>query len=326
MASRFSAAREFVQNKANQKREMNSVDALVKEAQLAELGFGVQRKPEVMGGLFGGGYQGITRDPNFISTKELERQKLQGDIDDINFKRQLRDQYTQGGGFGMANDTNSPTVFDPLSGKMTPNKAYVTPYQKWKMGQSDGLTPGQRTAKDKQTDEIFGLVETNKVQREGVKKAKESLQNIPTGLSGKIKIGLMKAFNPENATLQDWQNVKSALTEAQLRYTQKTKGAISDKEMGMFAQAVANDDLASVARMAPQLDKLLNFMDAEENAQFGSYQKKYGEDARTWFGEGSEGETNTVPEWAVGNEDFYNEAKKFNYTDEEIMKKLGVSA
>jgi hypothetical protein len=166
-------------------------------------------------------------------------------------------------------------------------------------GNGPSLTPGQQLAKDSATREIYQTVESNKPRREAAEKAKESVKNIPQGLIGKAKVQMMKMFDPNNATLSDWQNVKSALTEAQLAYTNNTKGAISDREMQMFGQAVANDDLASVARMAPQIDKLVRFMDANEAGQMGAYQRNYGENPRSWFpGNGGGGQNFNSPEEA----------------------------
>jgi hypothetical protein len=148
------------------------------------------------------------------------------------------------------------------------------------------MTAGQRLAKDKATQSIFDMVESNKVRKESILKAKDSLKRIPTGLPGKLQTEWMKRFDTDNPLLTDWQNVKSVLTEAQLDYVAKTKGAVSDKEMILFGQAVGNDDLPSVARMSGQMDKLIKHMDAQEQAKFKAYTKIYGEDPKPWFSEG----------------------------------------
>lgn len=262
-----------LQEKRRQGQE-DQINNLVKYAQLKEAGYDIQ--PTQKRGLFGsGGGMTLVQDPNFVSTKSLERTKLQNEneLNQIKLGRLKGGQTFGGGAVGV------------------PSNMKVKEYDEYGLPKSyepaDKLTPSQELAKDKSTKEIFETVENNKVQREGTLKAKESLKKIPTGLKGKIKVGLMKMFDAENPTLQDWQNVKSALTQAQLQYTQNTKGAVSDKEMALFAQAVANDDLASVARMTPQIDKLLKSLDASENAKFGAFKHNYGEDPRTWFGQGA---------------------------------------
>lgn len=137
-------------------------------------------------------------------------------------------------------------------------------------------------AKDKRTEELFGMFETNSVKRDMIDKAKTSLPNVPQGLIGKGQMWWMKNFDPNNATLTDWQNVKAVLTDAQLMKTAMTKGAISDKEMGLLGQAAANDDVQSVARMKPVIDRLSSFLDADEDAALGGYKRMYGEDPGQW--------------------------------------------
>ena len=83
-------------------------------------------------------------------------------------------------------------------------------------------------------------------------------------------------FNTSNPMLGDWQKVKSFLTEAQLEYTSKTKGAISDKEMMTFAKAVANDDIASISKMTAVFDKLNKFYDKEKNTTYAQFGSVYG--------------------------------------------------
>lgn len=66
--------------------QKNAVDALLQKAQLAELGYDVQTKPGRFGGLFGGG-QTIARRPDYVSTKDLERQKMGLDQEKIGLER-----------------------------------------------------------------------------------------------------------------------------------------------------------------------------------------------------------------------------------------------
>lgn len=156
-------------------------------------------------------------------------------------------------------------------------------YYRAKTGMGPSLTPGQRLAKDRATTDIFSTVEGNRVKRDALGKAKTSLPKVPQGFMGKVQLMGMRAFDPSNPVLTDWQNLKSVLTDAQLMNTAKTKGAISDREMELFAKAAANDDLVSISRMTPVLDRLGAFLNSEEAAKFGAYEKNYGEDPRTWF-------------------------------------------
>jgi hypothetical protein len=100
--------------------------------------------------------------------------------------------------------------------------------------------------------------------------------------------------DPNNPMLGKWQVIKGVLTDAQLMNTAKTKGAISDKEMALFATAAANDDIASLPRMLPVFDKLMAFMDAEEKAKKESFKKIYREDPNEFLGNDQLKEQNVI--------------------------------
>ena len=171
--------------------------------------------------------------------------------------------------------------------------------------------------KDKATKEIFDAVEQNKMKRQQIKDAENSLPNVPQGLSGKLKIEWMKRFDPNNPLMTDWQKIKAIGTDAQLLNTARTKGAISDKEMALFAQAAANDDLTSAARLKPILARLENAINADESARFGAYQQSYKEDPRKWFGQGSQDTQNDVNE-----EDIQFTMQKYGLSREEVLKRM----
>ncbi len=88
-----------------------------------------------------------------------------------------------------------------------------------------------------------------------------------------------KFTDPNNPLFRDWQKVKMVLTDAQLMYTAKTKGAISDREMELFSKAAANDDIALKPAIIPVLNKMRKFLEAENRTKVRTYQKLYGEDA-----------------------------------------------
>lgn len=250
MASRFSSAREFLERKALQAQERNSLDSQVKRAQLAQSGFGVQESKPMLG-IFGGGQMSLTQDSNAASL---------------------------------------PEGFVRVNGKIEKDPAFISPtdqalidYRKAKIGQGGNLTAGQRGAKDKATTEIFGTVEANKVKRNTLDNAMEGADRVPAGFLGKAKLGAMRFFGSKDPVLADAQELKMALTDATLANTAHTKGAISDAEMMLFKEASANNDFNNPG-VVPVLKKLRAFLDADEAGKFGAYQKNYGEDPRTWFG------------------------------------------
>ena len=145
------------------------------------------------------------------------------------------------------------------------------------------LSPSLQNQKDKRIQNIFDTLEGNKVKRQKIDKATGSLSKIPTGLAGKVQTAWMKNMDPNNPILTDWQQIKSVMTDAQLQSVAKTKGAISDREMELFAQAAANDDIMSVARMKPVLEAMKSALASSEESLLNSYRRIYpGEDPAQW--------------------------------------------
>lgn len=195
-----------------------------------------------------------------------------------------------------------PAGFVDVGGKLQADPTYIDPVEqsridlnKQRMGEGKKLTPARQAIKDKKTEEIFNTFESNRVKRDQINRAEKSLNNVPIGLGGKIKIGLMKNFDADNPILTDWQNIKSVMTDAQLQRVAKTKGAVSDREMELFAVAAANDDLVSIARMKPVLKAMADALDAQETASLNSYRHVYEEDPMQW----PEMQEFNVPEFAT---------------------------
>jgi hypothetical protein len=164
------------------------------------------------------------------------------------------------------------------------------------------MTAGQRLAKDKATTAIFSMMENNKVKKDQLTEAEGLIDNVPQGLPGKVQLEAMKMFDPKNPALGDWQKIKAVATDAQLMNTAKTKGAISDKEMELFATAAGNDDLMSAPRLKPILKKLRNFIDAEEKSSMQAFKKLYGEDPMSWFEGQPQAEASTTSSDTIDEE------------------------
>lgn len=271
-----------------------------------------------------GGTQG------FIQGQDLRRQREADTLAAAYRNAQIRELERKTEAFSAP----LPTGFILAGDKVVADPSYVSPYEKsridyynTKAGQGDNLTPGQRVARDRMMAKIFETVEGNKPKFESIESAEKSLPNVPQGLPGMIKTEWMRRFDPNNPMLADWQNLKDVLTDAQLMKTMKLKGAISDKEMALMSKAAANDDLMSIARMTPALKRLKTGMRAEEAGLMRGYQKIYGEDPHSWFDSvgvpTKKKAGQIVPAWAVGEEKFYEQAKQYGYSDDEIKMKLG---
>ena len=225
-----------------------------------------------------------------IALLEYQERLKQNPLDD-EYTRAKIDKLKDPASVASGIDENGKVIYSTApSSNVKIMPAGLTPaYQNQAQARADAavnkendLPPSRQNAKDKRTEALIGMVEQNDVKRTMLRNAETSLPKIPTGLFGKVKTEYMKRFDPNNPTMTDWQNVKMIGTDAQLMNTALTKGAISDQEMRLFSQAAANDDISSVARLKPVLEKLKLFIDAEESASMKSYKQIYDEDPMSW--------------------------------------------
>ncbi len=150
---------------------------------------------------------------------------------------------------------------------------------------NNNLTPAERRQKNLDTTKLITAANENIIKKDMLKEAKDASKTVWTGIKGKARQSYSKLFNPNDPMLGEWQKIKMVLTDAQLLNTAKTKGAISDKEMELFANAAANDDLSSIPRIMPVINKLERFMAAEEKSMADSYFANYGEQAPVSMGQ-----------------------------------------
>lgn len=143
------------------------------------------------------------------------------------------------------------------------------------------VSPTLQRQKNKDYSELQTTIEENKARRQTIEEADQALKDIPKGLIGKAELSYLDQFDPNNPILEKVQKVKAALTDAQLLYTARTKGAISDREMELFQAAAANNDFNSTPRIRAVFTKLLRFIDADERAKINSYKENYNEDVQT---------------------------------------------
>lgn len=118
MAIRFGdAIKSFSEGQQiKQKKQSDSIDALLKQAQLKEAGYDIQETP----GRFGGSSQTLVRDDNYVGTKQLERQKLQTENELNQFKlNRMKGSPVFGGGAGAATFGGAPSGATP-KGNLVP--------------------------------------------------------------------------------------------------------------------------------------------------------------------------------------------------------------
>jgi len=160
----------------------------------------------------------------------------------------------------------------------------------WKreiLGQTETKEGGRgsamlENARNKRTEDLIETLSTNKFNQESIDLARQAMKNIDSGVYGKVKRGLFNLTDPENPLYGDWQKIKMVLTDAQLLYTAKTKGAISDKEMNLFKDAAANDDIFKLYGAEEALNRLERFIGKQNKAKVDIYKRIYKEDPTEW--------------------------------------------
>ena len=145
-----------------------------------------------------------------------------------------------------------------------------------KLRRESGAVVKQR-AKD--TSLLADTVATTDNQMRLLEEARASAEKLPQGIVGNLKVDAMKAFDPTNPILAEWQKVKAVLLDGQLLNTAKTKGAISDMEMKLLGEAVANDNVSSLPRIKVALDRIASVIDADRKGAIGAYKANYGEES-----------------------------------------------
>lgn len=236
--------------------------------------------------------------------------------DKMNNLYSLKMQY--GDDYGLGVDNIIKQYSDSIGKEWKPrtmNEAIA--FEEARSSTKNKMSPSLENAKNKRIENVINVIQDSSIKRDALRNAIESSKRIQGGIYGKIGRNWLTSLNPGNPALQDWQNIKIVLTDAQLMNTAKTKGAISDKEMGLFASAAANDDVTSIYRMMPVFNKLMNSIDTEERNAVNSYRKLYGEDPYTWdIGKSNIGSVtpemiNAIPQEFNGN----NTGKQSNNFD-----------
>ncbi len=178
------------------------------------------------------------------------------------------------GAYESMSDATPPEGFVRVGNKIEKDPTYQDPNRP--------LPPSIEARKIKATEGLYDTVNAANLNYDRINRGIEAAPGLPQGLFGKAQTSWMKMFDSKNPKLSDWQTMKSLLTDAQLQKTAKTKGAISDREMAMFAEAVANDDFSSVARQTNVLDAFKKSIFADQDSKVASFKRSFNEDPSTW--------------------------------------------
>lgn len=140
-------------------------------------------------------------------------------------------------------------------------------------------SPLLQNEKNKRIEDVISTINDSEDTRITIDNALNSVVKLESGLKGKVSYNVIKNLDANNPLLGDWQNLKMALTHAQIVASGPLKGAISDTEEKWLADAAANDNLISIPRAKSVLDKLKRAADMKEKSKVSSYKNIYkGED------------------------------------------------
>lgn len=159
-------------------------------------------------------------------------------------------------------------------------------------------------------EKVSGSYRQNEAKKKSIDEARIALKDLPSGLGGKLQIMTMKATGSKDPVLGKWQKVKAVLTDATLLNTMKTKGAISDKEMELFKNAAADNDLSVVPAVEESLNRYERIIDAENQANIDSYKAAYGQDPLELIG------GNNQPQSSQ------NQSQQSQFTPEQIQAEI----
>lgn len=304
-----------LQDRRTQQRN-SSIDELVKMAQLKELGYGVEQGK---GGMFGGGQMTLTQDPNFTSTKSLEREKLTLGNEKLRRENEAFQKFGQGASGGVGEDSNSPLILDPITGKPRNNPAYLDALKQKKL---EVMNEKQKSDIESQKNKEDMLRQNAQGQLSAIQEAKKGIKyfgamgNVPSVVAPSTILTGGKEYGPR----KEWENNVNKLLSGriidlmnQMKQASKTGatgfGQLNKSELQLITNAsnVLSKDLP------PDIaQKYLNDLEP-------IYQKMIG-------GGSGGGENQNLPQNV--NPEEYAKAKQLGYSDEEIMnylKQIGAS-
>lgn len=322
MASALSGLREGIWKLAEQKRQRpeQELDQAVKYAQLAESGYNVRQEPKR--GMFGRSQMVLEQNPNFQSLKELQRQKLQNDLEMGNYKLQNARRYfggvDQGSGqtFG-GGSTQEDFVMSP-DGRFVANPNKVKPLNELQKAQ---LADRERKASEAQAANDVkeeSLINTANENLRAIEESKKGLKYFgPLG-----KMPSVPVITGDYSKRKNWENnINKVLSGKVLEVMNEMKrasktgatgfGALNEKELAILqgASTALSRDLAPKDAL-----RYLNEIETMQRRVLSRGGKKFGQQPQ-------------IPDWASAEPDFYQLAKSKGHSDEEIsdlFKRRGI--
>lgn len=139
-----------------------------------------------------------------------------------------------------------------------------------------GMSSSEKRLMNRDMKEITEGESFNEYSLNTIDKALDGIEKVPSGILGKAQVGLADIFDPNSPMFKEWQEIKLVLTDAQLLNTAKTKGAISDQEMKLFAKAAANDDYNQIPKIKVVLADMKEKLASNQKGLVKSFERNYG--------------------------------------------------
>lgn len=338
----LSMANETSRSAADRQRQVrqDQLDNMLKYAQLAEAGYQVQ--PQGGNRLFGGGGMQLVQDPSFVSTKALERKKLEMELDPnyeanraaakekalIGARREAMFGEGQSGmgatngnrlfGSGSNVDSTSPFIYDPITGTNKNNPSYLNELDKERLSAFQAKKSAEQQAMENKNEMLKSDAQAQLNAIQEAKKGRKyfgPLGNVPS-------IAAPSSLFGEYGPRKEWENNVNKLLSGriidlmnQMKSASKTGatgfGQLNRSELQLIQSAsnVLSKDLPP--------DVAMKYLDQLEPL----YQKMLGGSKK--FGQGAEqgGNGGGVPE-GVTEEDIQFTMQQNKMTREEVLRQL----
>lgn len=308
MPSPLSGIRESFRNYQNVKRDKESrqIDDLVKYAQLADAGYIVRQTPKK--GFFGRSQMTLDRDPQYSSIKDLQRQKLQNDLEMGSYKLQNARRYfgaSSGQPQGVSGNSQEDFVMAP-DGRFVPNPSKPKPLnalQEAKLAESKRKQAEAEAANQAKEESLINAANENLLAIKEAKKGRNFfglLGNLPSQVAPSTIMSLGGKYGKR----KNWENnINKVLSGKVLEVMNQMKaasktgatgfGALNEKELAILqgASTALSRDLAPDDAM-----RYLNEIETMQRRVLARGGKKFGQKAPQ------------VPEWVPkGDEAFYQQ-------------------
>jgi hypothetical protein len=274
----------------------------------------------------------VNRDPNTTSLKSLQKQKLEGEIAESEFKRSMREQFGAGGGVGSASFGSGNYAFNPYTDKFeeTPDSKLQRAKEKKMFEYQQKLEYDKQKPLSGEAATKFGGARQS-AEQVGIVKGMTNEDNF-----GRMKKGIANIRMARNLGLNQPGSIRGSIVQSMpivgpiAKHLFKTDD--QQKKFELAVNLIAENNVraksgAAVPEPEQVREELRQLMSDDSFVSFmhrmvtsENYSRNMMEDIRPGSSQTVE-PSNEVPNWVP--EGFnYQAAKDAGYTDEEIKRGL----